>query len=114
MFGAAAISNPTFKSIVGYTYWDNFDIAMLRLASNIAFTSKIRPIRLPALSQQFNLFLGNAQIQGYGGGRPILQYGNVIVQSRSYTNYQSCLVNICSIGANLVTTAEPGDSGNVF
>lgn len=110
MLGAADTKSPTSYNtyVETFTYWDNVDLALLRLIARVAFTPNIQPIRLPSQSQEAESFEGEVLIQGFGGGRRVLQYGNVTVLPRS-----TCDSFMCSIGSNLLTSLEPGDTGEV-
>jgi len=112
MLGAADTNNParliTYSS--SYTYWNPVDLALLQLVSNVPFSSKIQPIRLPAQSQVSNMFQGTvATIEGYGGGKTVLNYGVVTIMAPG--TFGSASYNIVSQGKNFLTSAEPGDSG---
>lgn len=113
MLGAADTANRNQVNIYSeYWWWLNgpgypLDIALFRLYSHAPLSRNIQPIRLPSAGQEYyEYFEGvTATIQGYGGGKSVLNYGNVKIHSPTYCD----IMQICSAGAPV--QLEGGDSG---
>lgn len=118
LLGAADIRSTTKVTIYSNTfYWLNSsdgnhpDIALFRLTKPVTINKKIRPIRLPAKNQEGTSFENlTALIQGYGGGKSVLQYASFKIQSKHKCNFRE--TQICSTAINFITSTEGGDSGN--
>lgn len=105
MLGAADTANRNQVIIYSeYWWWLNgpseiypLDLALFRLYSHAPLSRNIQPIRLPSAGQElYEYFAGvTATIQGYGGGKSVLNYGNVNIHPPTYCGIKQ----ICSVGA---------------
>lgn len=113
LLGAANITNPNGIIASLNSFWwlkhedgNNPEIALFRLESYVQISPSVQTIRLPSLPQEFESFEEwSVVVQGYGGGRNVMHFGNFTVMSNDQCG--SGEIVVCGVGA----TKESGDYG---
>lgn len=89
------------------------DMILFRMPVSFIVTANVRAIRLPGRSLESTTFeTWPSYIQGYGGGRPILQWGQFRVLTQAECNNRR-MMEICNVARAGETTTESGDSGKI-